>query len=819
MNWSDYLYLLFVALAALILCLYLVPRMHKLVTHSSRATGLEIASLTLVILLGCVAIYGRYLVGSRMFAYADVGSDSLEQYVPFYLSLIRSVQAHDFSGWNYVYGLGTSIMSYQSWLLDPFNLLLLPLCLVMGEQYLGFALVIGQIAKMFLSGFAFRAILQRMCKTPFARVFGASVYAFGGYLLLWGQHYWLGSAYVTYTLLLLALERLMEQWDGRRFFAVAFVVFAIVAWSPYIGYISLLCGAVHAFMRCVQVSKKPIKLFGRLVVPTVIGIVLGGLTLLPYAHYLLAETTRTQSAPLTSRLSLFAAGHIPKSWLPAILSRFLGNSLISSGDPIPPEVMVPASQIPIVNVYEIVSLGYSVGVCVLVVQFIYWVFTKGTTKDRVTTVIAILLIALYCVNYLFPSALNLFVEPKYRSSFALAVPICTAMALAWENVVQENKVHVPLALVSLLATLAVIMWSLFNTVNGRLVCVSFLACAVALGALLLLQRKGGQATSACLLGMCAVIIASQVADGFFTTNNRIASLPQDFPGAVQPGKDANTVEALASLDLGNQSYVRVEKTYTDWTPFNDGLAQDYPGMTTYNSTYDGDVADFFRVLWPEVILWDPTYLRYNNAGNRMVLDQALGIRYVLEKDFPLEEAGYTLVRQVGDVRVYENPAVSSILSAKTQVMAESALEGMADLQARQNELLSHVVVPDEVAQGLGNQMTDGSDPLTLTDDIRDVGGSRLAGSFEASKAGVACLALPHTATWHILIDGKEVPTFRANYAFYGFEVPAGAHSIEAYYTIALAKEGLLMSCAGVCLLVAGIVLGRRMVAKQAAKGK
>lgn len=806
MLWMEYHYLFLVACGLVALAVYMARCIEQLTRPSAHLGRTEALTLLFVLLLGLFAIYGRFFLGIRIFAYQDVGSDTLEQYVPFYVNMLDSIREGTFSLWNFSFGLGVSPMNYPSWLLDPFNLLLVPLGLLLGDKWLGFLLVALQGLKVVLASFVFREVLARMCKTPLARIFGASLYGFCGFIMLWGQHYWLGGAFVTYTVLLLALELLMEKWTSLRFLMVALTVGVTVTWSPYIGYMSLFCAAVYAFLRCVQVSKKPLNLFGRLVVPVLCGLFMGCVTLVPYAQFLLSESTRTESAGLIERLGGFATGHIPLRWIPLILSRFLGNSLISSGEPIPEQVVMPTSEFPLVNCFEIVSLGYSVAVCVLVVQFLHWTFTEAPLKDRVVVSIAVVLIALYCVGYLFPSALNLFVEPKYRSSFALASPICAAMAIAWEQRVQKGRVALALGLVAVTATFGTIAWSLVNTVNGRACCLLLLACVVLLTVALVLSKKNVRPSAAVLVGLFLVVVVSQVGDGFFTVNNRQAVAPQDFPRAVEPGKDAPTMAALDSLDLDDQSFVRVEKTYADWTSFNDALIEGYAGMTTYNSTYDGDLGDFFKTLWPEAIIWDPTYLQYNNTNNRQVLDEVLGIRYVLAKDVDLEGAGYVLANEVDGVKVYENPQVTSILTAKAKVLSESELEAIQDQTERQLVLREAVVVPDEVA----TRIKQGGDQMEFAANVQKSGSSQLEGTIQASSDGVCCLAIPHTATWHVIVDGNEVPTFRANYGFYGFQLAAGTHTFKAYYTVAGGRTGLLAGMGGVCATILCVLALKRI---------
>ena len=86
--------------------------------------------------------------------------------------------------------------------------------------------------------------------------------------------------------------------------------------------------------------------------------------------------------------------------------------------------------------------------------------------------------------------------------------------------------------------------------------------------------------------------------------------------------------------------------------------------------------------------------------------------------------------------------------------------------------------------------------LTCTDGIS------LSGKMFANKDSLGCLAVPHVSGWTVCIDGFEVPTTRANYGFIGFTVPAGAHEIEATYTVPHARLGIALSILGAICTIA-----------------
>ena len=116
MNWSDYLYLAPAAVAAAIVLALATRLMPALRTRSARRTRGELLLVGAVCALGLLVVYFNFYAGRQFFAYGvgDVGSDTLEQYVPFYFDLVRNVREGTLSAWNFEYDLGVSYATYQS---------------------------------------------------------------------------------------------------------------------------------------------------------------------------------------------------------------------------------------------------------------------------------------------------------------------------------------------------------------------------------------------------------------------------------------------------------------------------------------------------------------------------------------------------------------------------------------------------------------------------------------------------------------------------------------------------------------------------------
>lgn len=799
-NWSDYYYLAICVFCALALLALMGKMMPTLTAKNPKPSRKETFVLMLVLAVGIFTIYGRFFTGGAFFAYRDTGLDTIDQYVPFYLNLLDSIRDGSFGAWNFDYGLGTSALSYQSWLLDPFNLALVPLGLLLGDAKLSLVLVIVQALKITLSGILFNRLAARFCETPLARILGSTLYAFGGYLLLWGQHYWLGSVSVAFIALILVLELLAERWSVGRFLGVVVVSAICVGWSPYCGFMMLVSAAIYMLLRLIHLAKGPRPArqvaagTGRLLVPVLCGVLLAGIVLVPYVLYLFSETGRISSADqpsLLARSATYFTEFVPLRWIPGIASRLLGNSLITSGGDLPLDLIPATESFPYVNCYEFIALGFGACSIMLLAQFFHWAATETTRRTKILLCAATALIVAYCVNSFLPALFNAFVAPKFRSSFVLAVPLCLALSIGWEKRVQVGRVaRLPL-LVSGTLTLAILAWSFANTVDGRAICLFCLLCAC-LFALLLFARWSKRAYAVLTLSAAALLLLPSIADGFFITNNRHTCTESDFPEA-SAAVSSDTEAALAHLRQTDGSLYRVEKTYTDWCDFNDALIEGYHGVNSYNSTTDGEVIDFYRAFWPGALMNSEAYQSYANDADGLALISQLGTRYLLSKA-PLDNISFELLSTFGEVHVYRNLAETAMLSATAHVATESDALSLGSVEERRSLLGQAVIVPDEIAASLSAHEGQGA---KVSFELALTGNSKVQGAVATDADTIACLSIPHTAGWSVTVDGREVQTFRANLGFIGFELGAGQHEIEAHYAVAGAEQGMAVSIFGV----------------------
>ena len=91
-------------------------------TKKRKQDLLTVFALVIMLGLSCLVIFKDYLLGNQLLVFNDIGSDTWQQYIMNYTSIVNHLRAGDFSLWDFSNGLGINMFNFN--LFDPFLMLL-----------------------------------------------------------------------------------------------------------------------------------------------------------------------------------------------------------------------------------------------------------------------------------------------------------------------------------------------------------------------------------------------------------------------------------------------------------------------------------------------------------------------------------------------------------------------------------------------------------------------------------------------------------------------------------------------------------------------
>lgn len=641
--------------------------------------------LILAMLAGCLYIFHTYLFGADLFVFGDNGSDTKEQYLMQYNTIVNHLRAGDFSFWDFNYGLGTNLFMLN--LADPFLMLLYGAGALFGAEYLPYYLVYYHILKILLAGWICYRYLS--CFPLSERVKGlcALIYAFCGYLLVWGQHYQFSTAVIFYPLVLWMAEKTLKNW--RWGFGLSLACALSVFSSLYLSYMTLLASGIYVCFRVLWMEEGGVKKgVVRLFVTAgfmLLGVGMGCAMLLPSAAVIFGVTGRVESeGSFLSRMASMVNFYEPEYYV-TLLGRFLSSSFQGNG----------ASWSGSNNYYEAPNVYCTALLIILGFQYAAGFPSQKTSRRRKGIQIAagILVLLLFALR-IASAAFNGFAYPFSRHTFVVIPIFLLLMAFTLERIIREKKVSVP-ALILALALLCL------GYAKGALAAatpqlkrnlVILLAMALLMGISLLLHRRRRKQTGAYLC-LCFAVAASLFSDGACVNQNRV-TLRKDADSYFDQLYGDSIQEAQAWLEERDPEFFRTEKMFNIGSLCMDSLAQGYSPISTYNSMMNSDVLEFAKMIWPGLLFVDDNHFYFQNVKQDTTKMTLLGVKYLLAREGDLKIPGFAMIQEFENLYVYENQDNASIGKFYTASMTQAAYEENRE-ELDGNRLLTQAVILDE----------------------------------------------------------------------------------------------------------------------------
>ena len=678
---------------------------------------------SLLILWGAIAIsvliiFFPFFAGDSLIVFNDAGSDTRQQYLMHYATIVNHLCDGNFSLWDMNLGFGASMFA-----LNLFNVFLIPVYAagaLLGSGHIPTFLLYMTIAQIFLAGTFCYLFLSCFSLSETGKVIASYIYALCGYLLVWGQHYHFGAYVVFLPLLLCLLERAMQR---KRFSpAVPLLVAVMVCSSTYMSYMSFLMAGAYLLYRAILEDSAPavrVRLFLVRCGEILLGIGLGAVIFLPSARFLTTVSARLDAdGSLFGRIlrycSLFPADFYRTAFLRFFSTTFEGIAQYGGYS----------------NFYEAPVLFFSVLFVILLPQYVFTIQRqKVSRKAKILQYLAILFFVFCMFVRLGSSVFNAFAYPFSRHSF-IFMPL---FALVTARTLDEIRIHRHISFPALILSAALTLCACCMTLPklsaaepyGWNIVTDIIATGVIAALMIILlvllackgrsldsstispkyqkvyvrtladgetttsdllsgekKRKGDRLRRVATVLLFLCVIANVTGEGWLCYNARdvLTTTNADYWG---PLYDPDVDAALAYLKENDPSFWRLEKDYYAGSYCMDGLEQGYRGVSAYNSTPNRNIEEFVNLVIPNFPIMARYEYTFRQIGYYSGHSTLFGVKYLLSRSTDPKPDGFRQIGQFGNIYLYQNDNVSSFARFYTKTGDSAVLKnayGKADLE-------------------------------------------------------------------------------------------------------------------------------------------
>ena len=601
--------------------------------------------------VSCLVIFFPFLFGDKLAVFQDAGSDTRQQYLMQYATIVNHIKDGNFSFWDFNNGFGTSMLALN--LFNPFLMLVYLAGVILGVGHIPGVLVFVILLEIFLAQLFCYLFLDCFSFSEGSKIIASYIYGLSGYLLVWGQHYQFGAFVVFLPLLLFLLERAIRR--GKFSLTLPLLVAVMVCSSVYMSYMSLMIGGCYLLYRMVvsdQARGVRVRKFFLHCASILLGIGIGMVIFLPTAYYLFTISSRLDSdASFLTRIGEYLTPYSLEFYKTACL-RLFSTTFQGIQD-----------YNGYSNFYEAPVLFFSALFVLLGFQYLFTVHRQETSrKAKVMQYLAVLFFAVCMFTRIGASAFNAFAYPFSRHSFVFLPFFALMTAFTLDQLWLRRKISKTGFVLSCLCTAAAHYLALGEVTEALLhrnvILMCILAFVMAAALLPGFLKKGAKWRRAGISLLISALGISLCLEGWTCFNDRdtLTTTDASYWGGLY---DPNVAKALDYLKSTDPSFYRVEKDYYSGSYCMDGLAQNYRGISTYNSTPNRFIQEFIDLVTPNLPIMAEHEYTWRQIGYYSGHSTLFGIKYVLSKNPDLQLDGFSLLEQFGDIYIYQNSAVES----------------------------------------------------------------------------------------------------------------------------------------------------------------
>lgn len=402
----------------------------------------------------CATLFNQFIFGDRVLLFGDIGSDTYYSYYPFYYFISNGFSNLNFSFWSFQLGVGTSTLTLYQFLYDPFSLIYF----LSSKEHIPTLIAWVFVFKIYCAAYFTYIYLRNFKIDHYACVIASLLFAFNGFLIIWGQHFFFSSWIIFIPLLFYSIE-LFLQHRKWAYFSLTIAFFAL---NIAILYQALIFSTAYFIFRLVIRDEK--SSIRKLLTTCLayLGIVVLGMALsaaLWLPEYFLIKSNPRISGDLFGSLKnllthFFSLSNI--EYYKSLILRLFSNNLEGIG----------SNYTGFLNYYESLQLYSSTLTLILIPQL----FLALRNKERALALLSFVIALFLVLTPGFSLLLNGLQYPAYRWGYGFILFSVIASAFIFNKVLRREFEINRLALI---ATTTFLISLLFLIVTAKNIDVLF----------------------------------------------------------------------------------------------------------------------------------------------------------------------------------------------------------------------------------------------------------------------------------------------------------------------------------------------------------
>lgn len=757
-----------------------------------------------MLIVGAV-VFRDFLFGAAVLLYTDIGSDSVNDYYPWFVHLSHYVRTQGFPSWSFYVAMGQDIFCFVGYLiLQPVSWL--------PKELIAPSLVFQHLAKVVIAGLFFFRFLQLRGLNAIAALLGSLLVSFSGYMCMGACWYPLADHVLCFTALLWALEEALRT--GRWFFfplAVALVGF-IDSFHLY------LCALF-------LVLYVPARLFGRygwqprpivrgclsLAGAAALGAGLGAIVTLPNVYAILNSPRGSGTLSMVTALRSFPLFGLESRlhYITAALRPF-ANDILGTADTwrgwqnyleapltycgllcllIFPQAFVGAPR------RHKIVYALSLGAILLSTVFpwfryLFWLFQGDYCRTlSLFTILGVILLSAIALSRYIDGRLNLWV-------------------LGATALIAIGTLYLPLEELQILVDPTLkLQATIFLALYTLLLAVGHIIKRPQLLAILIITLVAGE-----------LILFDHI-----TVSNRKTVTKEDLKARVSYNDE--TVDVMRDLNASDdQKFFRITKPRASgpspWPSLNDAMVFGFYGTSSYLSFNNVNYTNFLAAVnaippksemhtrWSIGLLEDPILSlfaceKYALVDNPLPYQRALQYEFIrpYEDSYLFRNARFIPLGVIFDRYITEDAFLKLNPGEKSAVLLLVAVLSSKDEAEKYGLTRQEITDLEQEARNLS--LTDVAVARRKTAlQLTSFSQTRLKGTVLLDHKSILVVQTPFDRGWRALQDGQAAPVLKVDAGLLGVALDAGNHEVTLSYTTPFLAHGIAVTLTSLLILAA-----------------